>query len=309
MNRLAVLGICLVLSPFAGCTYSTRDPNQFGTAGESISTPTGLGSAATLTGKLYDESGAALTTTATVYIPGSAPTAASVIIDDGMKTDASPPPVEADCGDKGGEVTCDRPDESFCAATCSCNDGTYTLPASGCPSTAAQVKYRKGEKTVSAPISCPPGATTCVVEISAAAPPPPAPSSSGGGSGVTSCDSGSSNAAVRLMEAICSRIVACHPAVSCKACREGILASNQLDDKFGVPVDESSLAWGAVVSKVDKGTFKADPSRLASCLADIGAQGCTVVGYGFSADSPADFENVENMIPEEHEGSVCEKVF
>ena len=157
-----------------------------------------------------------------------------------------------------------------------------------------------------------------VVDCAEVPPPPPRDT----GRIVSSCGTDSHNAATQIMAALCMKVVGCFPrAATCEACRDGIVATRQLGDEFGVPGTDGDEAtsWGEIIAAVDDGRYVANPTHLAQCLEYIRSRSCTgpasytlpgydetVVSESYRSDFPTNFENLEGMLGEE---SVCARVF
>lgn len=114
------------------------------------------------------------------------------------------------------------------------------------------------------------------------------------------CDSGESNAALRIVDAACTELIACQARLTCSGCRE--IARN-----FTIGADPSESTLGQLSQGIDDGTVSFDSTLLDQCLGAIGGLSCQDVSSFSSLEDVENIGAIRSLFP--GISSACENMF
>ncbi|MCM2279477.1 MAG: hypothetical protein NDJ89_15485 [Oligoflexia bacterium] len=100
-----------------------------------------------------------------------------------------------------------------------------------------------------------------------------------------------------LLNALCSKLNECFPALSFNDCRAGILASTTIDTELGLPANYG--AYQTVVNAESASALTASASAANACVAAVAALACAdpLVTSAYNGSTPTDFSNIANLLP------------
>lgn len=129
------------------------------------------------------------------------------------------------------------------------------------------------------------------------------PSSFAVSGGPANCSTGTTNASLLVLEAICNQVTSC-TSITCEDCQTNMLAENDLANELGLP--EFFGTFQEIADAVDDGTIVANPLVLDQCVTDIGNTTCTdldTAGFDETLGNYGQLEELLDMTP------VCLNVF
>lgn len=115
------------------------------------------------------------------------------------------------------------------------------------------------------------------------------------------------NAAGRLALKLCKEIVSCYGTLTLEECLDpsvGLPSTNQIDDEIGL-TEGTISSFQDVINGIDDGTYTVVIPAARICGSAISLLTCAELDYGYDPTDPLNFDNLENIFPED---SACSEM-